>query len=780
MHTIPCGNPSGNVTPAAMLPFPQFVVWRLVQKPGRPKPDKVPFNPITGGLASVDDPTTWGDCATATAMFQRGGFNGIGFVFTATDPFGFVDLDDCRDPITGEWKPHAKAIMTALPGAWEASQSGNGLHGIGYVSDKARLINKRRKFTDPTGNKIECYTVGRFVAFGSTGWTGDIDDDWTNVLSSWVPDAEQVSDFPPVRWADQSRPEYVGPTEDDELIRRATAQRSPLASLGKAPSFEMLWNADPQLGQFFPDEGGQSRSFDHSSADLALMNALAWWTGCNPVRMERMFNRSALARGDQRKTRLAIAKAIADPNRSYFSRTQRLRDDQRIGDDVGFGVLPTILTLDQAHAEFVFIGDGSHIVSRSTKTLRKYGDAVHEFAASKHPVDTGRIDDQGRTIIKSVPVMRLWLESPSRLGADTITWSPGEPEFCRAPERLQGGDRAYNLWTPPTMMAAPTNWQDWAAPFIRHIEYLIPVEVERMRFIRWIGHIFQRPGELPHTCYLMIATETGIGRGTLASILTRTLRGYVAANMNVDALFGGFNGRISQKLLATVDEVREGNSTNRYVKAEAMKSKITEETRALNPKYGAQSVEKNCCRWLMFSNHMDALPFDNNDRRIIVIENPKWRAQAEWYGQLHDLMKEPAFIASIQHYFMTIDLGAFNPHEPAPINDAKRKALAAIESGHDKAAREFAEHWPGQIATVDDLCKFIGDDAPKPSSPTMRHIIERAGMKSARRVRVMGKLQTALIVRGALTPLDLEQVASQQICQIIEVAQHQFRQSAVR
>lgn len=46
---------------------------------------------------------------------------------------------------------------------------------------------------------------------------------------------------------------------------------------------------------------------------FAQMNALAWWTGCNPVRMERLFNRSALARGNQRKTRLAIAKAIADP-----------------------------------------------------------------------------------------------------------------------------------------------------------------------------------------------------------------------------------------------------------------------------------------------------------------------------------------------------------------------------------------------------------------------------------------------------------------------------------
>lgn len=765
---------NGDAVPTAMLPYRQFVVWRLIQKPDRPKPDKVPFNPNDGFPASTTDPTTWGDYQAACTMFQRGGYDGIGFVFTGNDPFAFVDLDDCRDLSSGRWKPHAEGIMNALPGAWEASQSGNGLHGIGYVSDKARLIDKRRKFTDPTGNKVECYTVGRFIAFGHTGWAGGIGHDWTDALASWLPDGERASDFPPVEWTDQPRPEYDGPNDDDDLIRRATAQRSPLASLGKAPSFAMLWDADPQIGQFFPDEGGQGRAFDHSSADLALMNALAWWTGCNPVRMERLFNRSPLTRGDQRKIRLAIAKAVADPNRPYFSRAQRLRDDQRIGDDVAFGVLPTVLTLDQAHAEFVFIGDGSHIASRSTKNLRKHGDAVHEFAASKHPFDTGRINRNGEPIIRAMPVTKLWLESPSRLSADIVTWSPGDLEFCRALERLQGGDRAYNLWTPPTILTAPINWQDWTAPFLHHVEYLIPIETERMRFLRWIAHIFQQPGVLPHTSYLMIATETGIGRGTLASILTRTLRGYVAANMNVDALFGGFNGRISQKLLATVDEVREGNSSNRYQKAEALKSKITEETRALNPKYGAQSVEKNCCRWLMFSNHMDALPFDNNDRRIIVIENPTWRAQPEWYGQLHALMKEPAFIASVQHYFMTMDLADFNPHEPAPINDAKRKALASLESEASRACRQFVEQWPDDLATVADLRAFIGDDAPT-TSRAIQHEIEDAGMKSVYRIKIGAAMQTVLIVRGLLTVDDVKAASKSSIAGRIIAAQSAFR-----
>lgn len=763
---------NGIAVPAEMMPYAQFVLWRLIHKPGRSKPDKVPFNPATGLPAAVDKPATWCDYATACARYEAGNYDGIGFVFTADDPFGFVDLDDCRDP-AGAWKPHVQAIITALPGAWEVSQSGKGLHGIGYVGDKARLAGKRRKWSD-AGERFECYTLGRFVAFGGVEWTGTLAVDWTEALASWLPDAEQVGDTAPVEWIDQPRPNYDGPADDEALIARLLASRPPQTLLGKAPAPATLWHADAQqLGQFFPDDGGQGREFDRSSADLALANLLAWWTGCNPVRMERLFNRSPLSRGDARKTRLAISKAIADPNRSYLSRAQRKRDDERIGDDLQTEALPDIMTLDEALHDLIFIGDGSQVVSRTTKRVRKYNDAVHEHAASKHFVDTGKIDMDGRPILKAVPVMKLWLENPKRLSVDTITWAPGEPEFCHAPERLQAGDRAYNLWTPPKLMTPPPNWQEWIKPFLQHVAYLVPVEAERERFIRWIAHIFQRPGELPHTCYLLVATQTGIGRGTLASILTRSLRGYVAANMNVDALFGGFNGRISQKLLATVDEVREGNSANRYAKAEALKSKITEETRSLNPKYGAQSVEKNCCRWLMLSNHLDALPIDNTDRRIIVIENPVNRAQPEWYGYLHGLLSNPLFIASVQHFFATHDISGFNPHEPAPINEAKRKALGALETDAARAIRDFAGQWPDELATVADLRAFLGDDAP--TGRALHHEIERAGMQTAGKIKIMGRSETVLIVRGALTRDDLAAVAKSAMTDRITRAQLRFR-----
>lgn len=335
--------------PDPMRLYRQFVVWRLEPDPARPnKPRKVPYNAATGLRASSTDPTTWVDCDAALAAYaaQPDAWAGIGFVFSEDDPFVFVDLDDCRDPSTGAYSDHARQIVAALPGAWEVSQSGTGLHGVG-LADGARLAGKRRKWTDDAGRKHEVYCTDRFMAIGGRGWSGEPSTDWTDSLAAWVPDAGPANDTSTCEWIDAPRPDYSGPVDDDELIAAARASRG-LSGFGNTASFEQLWSADAALGRFFPDDGGQGRTFDHSGADMALCNALAWWTGCNPVRMLRLFKRSALWREDERKARMAIAKAVADPNRKYMrgkaddsasrSMDDLLNDAARLAQDDAAGI----------------------------------------------------------------------------------------------------------------------------------------------------------------------------------------------------------------------------------------------------------------------------------------------------------------------------------------------------------------------------------------------------------------------------------------------------------
>jgi primase-polymerase (primpol)-like protein len=89
------------------------------------------MRPDGKGKASVTDAEAWGTIQQALAAARRHNYAGVGFVFTADDPYIGIDLDNCRDPQTGELKPWAADIVRQFPDAYvEASPSGTGIHII--------------------------------------------------------------------------------------------------------------------------------------------------------------------------------------------------------------------------------------------------------------------------------------------------------------------------------------------------------------------------------------------------------------------------------------------------------------------------------------------------------------------------------------------------------------------------------------------------------------------------------------------------------------------------
>jgi putative DNA primase/helicase len=132
----------------------QWVAWKLEERGG--KPTKVPY--IAGGVgkASSTDLTTWRTFEEAVEDVKKGRRDGVGFVFSSGDPFAGVDLDDCRDPETGELEEWAAKIVKHLDGYAEASPSGTGVH----VIIRGKAPNRKR-------GKVEAYSSERF--FTMTG-----------------------------------------------------------------------------------------------------------------------------------------------------------------------------------------------------------------------------------------------------------------------------------------------------------------------------------------------------------------------------------------------------------------------------------------------------------------------------------------------------------------------------------------------------------------------------------------------------------------------------------
>jgi hypothetical protein len=141
-----------------------WVMWLWEErhkKDGTSNWTKVPYT-INGAKASSTNPKTWTTFENVIAAYQKGGWAGVGIVLT--DKLHGIDLDDCRDPITGELSEFAQEVIREVEGYCEVSPSGTGV--------------KILTFTDLSGSRIkkefglEIYTESRYFALTGCGING--------------------------------------------------------------------------------------------------------------------------------------------------------------------------------------------------------------------------------------------------------------------------------------------------------------------------------------------------------------------------------------------------------------------------------------------------------------------------------------------------------------------------------------------------------------------------------------------------------------------------------
>jgi hypothetical protein len=389
-----------------------------------------------------------------------------------------------------------------------------------------------------------------------------------------------------------------------------------------------------------------------------------------------------------------------------------------------------ITTLEDMLARFAFTEHGGNVVDISRPKL--------SMSLSTFKAATAAILLPNPVTGNPMPMARAWLQHPKRQTVMTTTFYPGKPERCQAVEEGAGYD-AINIWR-PVPHVAPKGWSHKVGPFLDHLTYLVPVEKERERFLDWLAHIEQYPADRPHSHYLMVATTQGIGRSYIGSVLARVWPGFTALNFDlVQMLTSGFSGRLSGKLLAVVDEIAEGGKGgDRWAHAETMKSLLSSETIGINVKYGAQRVERNCIRFLMFSNHMSAIPLDATDRRWYIIRNPPAPMSASYYVNLYGLLRDHNYIASVRELLRQRDLDGYNPHELPPMNTAKADMVAASQTDDEQRYEELLENYPHDLIFSSDLFDAVFEaggglalvaDPERASrySNRLRHIIHRHG-----------------------------------------------------
>lgn len=398
--------------------------------------------------------------------------------------------------------------------------------------------------------------------------------------------------------------------------------------------------------------------------------------------------------------------------------------------------LARIYTVDEMLAQFVFIKDGSQVAPLDRPhAVLALSDFRNALAGSKH-----WIESDGRQ--KALSAVKVWLEHPERKEAETLTFQAGGNQITYCP---MTGKQALNIWAPIKRARPPADWKKRAQIFQRHIAWLWGEDANP--FLDWLAHIEQNPSVLPHYGWVHISREHGKGRNWISAVLARLWPGHVAASLDlVSILDGGFNGSLSRKLLAIVDEINEGGSAS-YRHAQTLRQIVTAERREINPKYGRKLHEYNSCRWLMFSNHTGALPLTEEDRRFWIVSHQGEPKAPDYYSELYGQLNDPLFIASLAEFLRSRDIAHFKPGQRPPMNQAKAELVAFSQSEEDTTLQEIAARWPVDIITTKEIAFLLGVEGKL--SASIRHAIDRAGLRRRQnKVKVRGETQVAYVIRN--------------------------------
>jgi len=258
--------------PLEMQQLRQWICWREVElkevdKDGAEviRKTKQPLRPIDGRLASVTNPLDWADFATACMSAVN--CHGVGFVFTASDPYTGIDLDNkANDPTIAKQN---QEIIAYLDTYTEASPSGVGFHAI----TKAVLLGKGHR-----RNSVEIYDRERYFTFtGNRVGPHDAPQErqaQTAKVYSFVSPPVETPMFKPI-----GEPQTLS---DYDVLERAR-----LASNGD--KFNRLWSGDWQT-----DYGGKSQS----EADFAIINIISFYSR-NYDQTVRLFRQSGLGKREK-------------------------------------------------------------------------------------------------------------------------------------------------------------------------------------------------------------------------------------------------------------------------------------------------------------------------------------------------------------------------------------------------------------------------------------------------------------------------------------------------
>lgn len=610
----------------ALRAYAQFVLWKAVASKSRPgKFDKFPCD-ITGNVTDAHNPNVWLDPDTAISSAELLGDNyGVGFVFTSNDPFYCVDIDGAYD---GQWSPLATQLCTELTGAAvEISHSGTGLHIIGSY---AGVEPEHKCKNIPLG--IELYTSERFIALTGNGASGNashVTDGLSSVITQYFAgkDPERVTGEWSTTHVEGSNP----PQFDVDLLEKAMASKPKEIAVmfGAEPtkvSFKDLWtgNAVPLVRAYPNDQNPDD--YDKSSADAALAQHLAFWTGGNCERIESLMRKSALVREKW------------DYHKSYMQRT--------ITNAVG------------RQESYYSVGLSTTEITEVTTVLEPVAREGYQLLAGDKQIELFK------GCVYIAEINRIFCANGALLKADQFNSMFGGYNFTVGDDGEKTTKKAWEAFTESQIMHFPKSdsmtfrpdvepgaiveVDGWryvntyvpidihtvsgdVTPFTTHLRKVLPDERDQTILLSYMAACIQYKGYKIQWAPLL---QGVVGNGK--TLFTRCVAYAIGERYThmppALEISEKFNAWLFNTLFIGVEDIYV--PSNKLEMIETLKPMITNKRLAKRAMNTDQAMHNICCNFMFNSNHKDGIKDATKDRRYCVF----YSAQQEKIDLIRDGM----------------------------------------------------------------------------------------------------------------------------------------------
>lgn len=152
--------------------------------------------------------------------------------------------------------------------------------------------------------------------------------------------------------------------------------------------------------------------------------------------------------------------------------------------------------------------------------------------------------------------------------------------------------------------------------FMAHVRFMIENEDEQRLLVDYLAWIIQKPGQKINWA-LLIQGAQGVGKSYFAVVM-QNLLGMMSRNVEPMALSGRFTAWAHGALLAVIEEIRISGD-NRFELIDRLKPFVSNNVVQIEEKGRDQRTVPNFQTYLLLTNHKDALPVNENDRRYAPI-----------------------------------------------------------------------------------------------------------------------------------------------------------------